>query len=246
MTSAGPPDPPDRPAGPNRLESLFYQGLTQPSGIRDQVRELGGTRAVADRLGRSERTVRRWSQREAIPRRGGAAAQFRQAVTQSRAAAPANVRDQITELGGTRAAAQTLGRSERTIRRWAQQGRVPPAAAEPFDLAVQRNRDTENYRRSQIPGGRDDQLRRGARFKFRGVAGPLTDSPGSSIRPRSINFQLSGEAMSTILDAFYTGGTQAAIDALSEAMATEYMGSPDYQWQFRGEQASTLGFLYNR
>jgi len=236
-----PPDPP-----PNRLESLFTQGLTRPSGVRDQVRELGGTRAAAEQLGRSERTVRRWAQRESVPRRGAAAAQFREAVDQARGPAPSSVRDQIAELGGTRAAAQALGRSERTIRRWGHQGRVPPASAPPFTEAVQRTRDTEDYRRRQIAGDRDTELRRGARFKFRGVAGPLTDSPGSSVKRRSIDFPLSSEAMASILDAFYTGGTQSALDVLSDALAAEYMGNPDFQWQFRGDQSAVLSFLYNR
>lgn len=239
MTS---PDPP----APNRLDSLFTQGLTRPSGVRDQVRELGGTRAAAEQLGRSERTVRRWAQRESVPRRGGAASQFRQTVNQARGPAASSVRDQIAELGGTRAAAQALGRSERTIRRWSQQGRVPPAAATPLTEAIQRNRDTEGYRRGQVVGDRDAELRRGARFKFRGVAGPLTDSPGSSVKRRSIDFPLSSDAMTSILDAFYTGGSQAALDALSEAMAAEYMGSPEFQWQFRGDQTAVLSFLYNR
>lgn len=239
MTS---PDPP----APTRLDALFTQGLTRPSGVRDQVRELGGTRAAAQQLGRSERTVRRWAQRESVPRRGGAAAQFRQAVDQARGPAPTSVREQIAELGGTRAVAEQLGRSERTVRRWSQQGRIPPAATTPFNEAIQRNRDTEEYRRRQIAGDRDRELRRGARFKFRGVAGPLTDSPGSSIKRRSIDFPLSPDAMSSILDAFYTGGTQAALDALSDAMAAEYMGSPDFHWQFRTDLAAALAFLYNQ
>ena len=244
--------PDDPGGGPSRLDSLIEQGLSRPSGVRDQVAELGGTRAVADQLGRSERTVRRWIQRERrnyrqpIPRRGGAAAQFRQAVEQARSQPTPTVRDQIAELGGTRAAAQALGRSERTIRRWGQQGRVPPAAAGSFDQAIQRNRKSEDSRRGQIPGERDSQLRQGAVFKFSGVAGPVTDSSDDSIRKRTLTFPLSAEAMSDILDAFYTGGTEAAIEALGQALAAEYMGSPDYQWQFRSDRASTLGFLYNR
>lgn len=207
---------------------------------------MGGSRSVAERLGRSERTVRRWAQRESVPRRGGAANQFRQAVDESRGPAASSVRDQITELGGTRAVAERLGRSERTVRRWAQQERVPPAAADPFTAAVQRNQDTDGYRRRQIHEGRDAEMRqRGARLKFQGVAGPVIES-SPAIKRRSIDHQLSPTAMASILDAFYAEGPAAALDALSEAMATEYMGNPETQWQFRGDQTALLSFLYNR
>ena len=160
----------------------------------------------------------------------------------------ANIRDQVAELGGTRAVAPLTGRSERTIRRWAQNNHVPARgdAAQAFDAAVAAHRDSPDYRRGRVNHRRDTRMRNnGATVRYQGVAGPTTDSPGSSIKRRNIDWHLSGDAMSDILDAYYADGEAAAIDALGRAMATEYMGSAQYGWTFEGE-ATNLQFLRHR
>jgi hypothetical protein len=159
-----------------------------------------------------------------------------------------NVRDQVAELGGTRAVAALTGRSERTIRRWAQNNHVPARgdAAQAFDAAVTAHRDSPAYRRGRVNHRRDTRMRNnGATVKYQGVAGPITDSPGSSIKRRNIDWHLSGDAMSDILDAYYAGGEAAAIDALGQAMAEEYMGSAQFGWTF-GDDATNLQFLRHR
>ena len=64
----------------------------------------------------------------------------------------------------------------------------------------------------------------GATVKYQGVAGPVTDSHPASIKRRNIDWHLSGDAMSDILDAYYAGGEAAAIDALGQAMADRVHG----------------------
>lgn len=167
----------------------------------------------------------------------------------TRSAAPANdVARQIAELGGNRAVAERTGRSERTVRRWAQTGQVPSrgGAQNAFDQAVNEHRTTPEYRQSQVGRRRETRMRNnGARFRFQGVAGPTTDSPGASIKRRNIDFHLSGDAMGDILDAYYSGGEAAALDALGDAMAREYMGDAQYGWQFE-PSAGRLEFLRHR
>src|SRR6478752_192558 len=138
----------------------------------------------------------------------------------------ANIRDQVAELGGTHAVAALTGRSERTIRRWAQNNHVPARgdAAQAFDAAVTAHRDSPAYRRGRVNHRRDTRMRNnGATVKYQGVAGPISD----------------------ILDAYYAGGEAAAIDALGEAMAAEYMGSTQYGWTFQ-DDATNLQFLRHR
>ena len=93
----------------------------------------------------------------------------------------ANIRDQVAELGGTRAVAALTGRSERTIRRWAQNNHVPARgdAAQAFDAAVTAHRDSPAYRRSRVNHRRDTRMRNnGATVKYQGVAGPIPTAPG--------------------------------------------------------------------
>lgn len=156
-----------------------------------------------------------------------------------------SVRDQVVELGGTKAVAAQMGRSERTVRRWAQHNAVPTrgGAEDHFRQTVSAHRATPDYRRSQLNPRREKRMRGyGARLQFSGVAGPINDSPGSSFKRRNIDFDLSPESLNDILDAYLGDGDQAAVDALGQALATEYMASPNYGWQFASE-AKVVDFL---
>lgn len=159
-----------------------------------------------------------------------------------------SIRSQVDELGGTRSAAQRSGRSERTIRRWAQNDHVPTrgGAAESFAGAVQQHRGTPEYRQSRVNHRRETRMRNnGAIVRFQGVAGPVIDSQPGAVKRRNIEWHMSGEAMGDILDAYVAGGETAAIDALGQAMAAEYMGSIQYGWAFE-DAASKLDFLRHR
>jgi hypothetical protein len=159
-----------------------------------------------------------------------------------------SVREQIGELGGTRAVAALTGRSERTIRRWAQNDHVPARgdAAQAFATAVNQHRDSPDYRRGRVNHRRETRMRNnGAIVRFQGVAGPVIDSQPGAVKRRNIEWHLSGDAMGDILDAYYAGGEAAAIAALGQAMAAEYMGSTQYGWTFENI-ISKLDFLRHR
>lgn len=82
--------------------------------------------------------------------------------------------------------------------------------------------------------------RHGTKLEFRGIAGPANDSPGSSIKRRSIEWSLSPEAAGEILDAYLANGEQGAIAALEAVMAREYMYGQGYGWTFT--QVDSLEF----
>ena len=166
----------------------------------------------------------------------------------TRSAPASDVAQQIAELGGNRAVAERTGRSERTVRRWAQTGQIPTrgGAQSNFTQAVAEHRNTADFRQAQVGQRRETRMRNnGARFRFQGIAGPTTDSPGASIKRRNIDFHLSGDAMGDILDAYYRGGEAAAMDTLGDAMAREYMGDAQYGWHFE-PSAGRLDFLRHR
>lgn len=157
----------------------------------------------------------------------------------------AAVRDQVAELGGTRAVAQRVGRSERTVRRWAQSEHVPVrgGAGEAFQGSVQEHRNTPDYRQSQINPRRAARMRNnGSTFKFQGVAGPINDSTDSSVRRRNITWHLSGDAMDRIMNAYVSQGEQAGVDELGRSLADEYIGAAAFGWQF-ADDAQALQFL---
>jgi len=156
-----------------------------------------------------------------------------------------SVREQVAELGGTRAAARQIGRSERTIRRWAQNNTVPTrgGAKQSFDQAVADRRGSADYRRAQLNPRREKRMRNnGARLQFSGMAGPLNDSTDDSFKRRNIDVHISAAAMSDILDAYLVDGDQAAVDALGQALAEEYMYTENYGWQF-APQVKAVDFL---
>lgn len=154
------------------------------------------------------------------------------------------VREQIRDLGGASAAAAAVGRSARTLRRWAQERRVPSnAAGGAFGQAVEQRRQSEDFRRERLSSRRAARMRNnGAQFRFDGRCGPVNDSPGTSIKHRAIDWHLSGEAMAEILDAWVAEGDQAALGALGDALAQEYIGSSEYGWHF-DDEARAMRFL---
>lgn len=154
----------------------------------------------------------------------------------TRSTPPGSVRGQIAELGGTRAAAQALGRSERTIRRWAQADRAPQRGGgqQALDQAVETYRGTSQARRGRLNTRREARMRNhGAKVTFRGVAGPTNDSPGTSIKRRNITWTLSPEGTAAIIDAYLANGEDAAIAELEATLAAEYMYGQGFGWTFQ-------------
>ncbi len=119
-----------QPAPPNRGRAAndLAASLAAPrisSDLRNLIRDAGGTRAAAELVNRSPRTIQRWAagQVQHVPdaARG----------TLSRVSATAHNRSLIQEMGGVQRVAQITGRSLRTVQRWANgQIRRPRADAQ--------------------------------------------------------------------------------------------------------------------
>ena len=84
-----------------------------PTSVRALVQDVGGTRAAARLVGRSQRQVQRWMAGDV----GHVPDQLRASL--ARAGTAARNRALIQELGGTRRVAELTGRSVRTVERWA-------------------------------------------------------------------------------------------------------------------------------
>lgn len=108
------PAPPDRGRAAAALgAALVPPAPPPPTTMRELITASGGTRAAADLVGRSPRTLRRWAagQVQHVP------AEAQQAL--ARASTAARNRQLIDEMGGVRRVSQITGRSVRTVQRWA-------------------------------------------------------------------------------------------------------------------------------
>lgn len=159
-----------------------------------------------------------------------------------------SLRQQVTELGGARAVAEATGRSRSSVYRWLRGESKPrPDAAAKLDERVTEHRSTPSYRRSQVRSRRDARMRNhGARIRVKGVCGPLWDSDDSGVRRRTLTADLTGESMREILDAYYSQGESAALDALSEAMQSDYMNGSGDGWAFSGGLSAVEGIDFER
>lgn len=132
----------------------------------------------------------------------------------------------LTPRGGpnTKAAAEALGVSQRTVQRWIQQG-LPKRSR--TDVPEQLKRRHQAWRKG--PGGRRAAMstRREARLRNKGTTvnflGNITISADK--RKRSTSVPLSGEQMSRLLDAAMAGDDLAAHEALENAFGDAFGGS---------------------
>lgn len=139
---------------------------------------------------------------------------------------PRSLRAQIAELGGAKAAAVLAGRSASSVYRWLRGVNKPSAAAKSaLNAASAAWRASQDYRRSKLAAGREKRFRtKGARLTLKGLGGPKIDSVSVTIKDRIIkNHPLTAESMSLILDAWLTQGDEAAIEALEDALAIDYL-----------------------
>lgn len=144
-------------------------------------------------------------------------------------------RGQVADLYGTgprggpntKAAAEDLGVSPRTVQRWMQKGapeRSRTGAPERLSTSHEQWRDSPEGRRSQLGGRREKQLRtQGAQVKYLGAIA-ISGDPRNR-RTRSTTVSLSGEQMSQILDAQLAGDDRAAHAALEDGFADAFGGS---------------------
>jgi hypothetical protein len=122
----------------------------------------------------------------------------------------------------TRAAAQQLGVSQRTVQRWLKEGmpRRSPAA----DALAQRHRgwrDSAAGRRARLSTRRESRLRnKGTSMLFYGKVRISADE-----RRRGTTVTIDGERMGRMLDAALAGNDQLALAELEDAFGDAFGGS---------------------
>jgi hypothetical protein len=160
-------------------------------------------------------------------------------------ATPRNLGAQVSELGGVKAVAAIAGRSVSSVYRWLRgQNKPNPVAKGALDQASAALRASSDYRRAQLKSRREKRFRtHGAKFRFKGVAGPKNDSPQSSVRPRDFRFDMSAEGVAEVLDAWLNDGDEAALDVLGDVLAGEYMNGEAAGWEF--QSITLLNFSYS-
>jgi len=125
-------DNPDRDDYAGRNRDAIYRMVTggRPDSLREIVRALGGTRAVADLTGRSQRTVQRWITTSGTERirapRADAAQALNTAFDQAR-----NTREGRQRIADTRRATQLRNNGAR-MRGSARAGIVTPGGSRAY------------------------------------------------------------------------------------------------------------------
>lgn len=152
---------------------------------------------------------------------------------------PSGVGEEVQSLGGTRQAAQQLGVSQRTVRRWLQRDREgrPVASRNTQRLT---NAARVQARRAALSPRREARMRsRGATIRARGNMGPGAIDPRYVRRNRTALLpDASPEFISDLLDAYNAGDDDRALEILNDRFGDEYGVSG---WTF--EDLSQLDFL---
>jgi hypothetical protein len=142
---------------------------------------------------------------------------------------PGDLAEQVRILGGTRAAADIAGVTQRTVQRWitttgTQKIQTPGAGAQLVGAAAAEARGTREGRQRIADSRRATLLRNnGARMKGTAPAGPV--SPGGSrayIKNRTWNHAVGSDVMNSTFDAYVEGGEDAAFGAFNEAFGNDY------------------------
>lgn len=147
--------------------------------------------------------------------------------TPERAAAPGSmIRDLfgVTRRGtpNTKAAAEQLGVSQRTVQRWVKQG-LPKRSGAAEGLAQRHTtwRNSPEGRRARLSPRRESRLRnKGTTMVFYGKIGISADQ-----RRRGTSVLIDGERMGQIIDASLAGDDQLALDRLEDAFGDSFGGS---------------------
>lgn len=129
----------------------------------------------------------------------------------------------IMKTYGSEGARERLGVSKTTWRRW-QSGKQHPSAGNLSKIRGEWN--TPAVRRKTVaPRRASKATSNGANVKVSGQVGPYAAySPGGSDEPRdrTIDFDLSGEQMRELYDAYVYDGPDAAHEVLQHFAAVEY------------------------
>lgn len=211
------------------------------NSVAEQIAHLYGTarggrpdtRTAAQDLGVTQRTVERWIAQDRTPTRGaGQRLTERHQAWENTPAGQqgATIGQQIAHLYGTtsrgqpdtRAAAEALGVSQRTVQRWVAQDRTPDSGpGQQLTSQHQAWRDTAAGRQGQIDARREAQLRqRGTVIRFTGRIKISSDD-----KHRTTSVVITGEEMAAILDAALNGDDNGALQALEDAFSNAFGGS---------------------
>lgn len=124
-------------------------------------------------------------------------------------------------LGNKKLVAQRLGVSERTVQRWASgEGKPRWGNAAKLKNFV---RNDPDMRRAQLAPLREARIRnQGSKVKATGDMG-VTAAGKKYRRERTIEVELSPDAMTDIMEKWLEGKDDDALDALNEALGNEYV-----------------------
>ena len=125
-------------------------------------------------------------------------------------------------LGSKKALADRLGVSERTVQRWAS-GESKPRFGNARKLKGFVRNDPD-MRRAQLSSLREARIRnQGSKVKAKGEMG-VRAAGKKYRRSREIETELSGDAMTEIMERWLQGDDAGALEALNEALGNEYVG----------------------
>jgi len=166
------------------------------------------------------------------PDRAAAAAANRDAMYRLvTGASPGDLAEQVRILGGTRAAAEIAGVTQRTVQRWitktGQQKITSPGQGARLvgDAAAQARTTREG--RQRIADNRRATLLRNNGARMRGTAKAGIVTPGGSrayLKDRVFNHAVGSDVMSKTFDAWVEHGEDAGYHAFNRAFGDDYGG----------------------
>jgi hypothetical protein len=184
------------------------------------------------------------------PDRGGYAQANRDAIYRLVTGSdPNDLAEQVRILGGTRAAAEVAGVTQRTVQRWitkagAQRIQRPGAGADLVGTAATQARSTREGRERIATGRRATLLRNnGAVMRGTAKAGVVT-AGGSRLyaKTRRFDHAVGSNTMNATFDAFIEGGEDAAFGAFNDSFSDGYGGDSGFFDEFLFTDMSGLGF----
>jgi hypothetical protein len=162
---------------------------------------------------------------------------------------PGDLGEQVRILGGTRAAAEIAGVTQRTVQRWitksgAQRIQNPGAGARLVGTAADEARATREGRQ-RIASTRRATLLRNNGARMRGTAkGGVVTAGGSRLysKNRVFNHAVGSDVMDATFNAYIEGGEEAAFGAFNEAFGEGYGADSGFFDEFLFEDITGLGF----
>lgn len=163
---------------------------------------------------------------------------------------PGSLAEQVRVLGGTRAAAEAAGVTQRTIQRYittrgTQRIKNPRAETrQALNTAFTQARNTREGRQRIADGRRATLMRHnGAKMKGKAMAGPVT--PGGDrgyFKKRNFDTHVDAATMDTTYQAYIEHGEDAAFSAFNKGFGDEYGQGGLFFDEFLFTDMSGLGF----